>query len=94
MQKKSANYQIKKRKTTPQLKERDEVYLLIKNLKTRKKSKKLNYVKVKLFLIKVKKRTISYKFELSQKTKVQTLFHVLLLELADSKTSVQIKFLF
>ena len=35
---------------TSQLKEGDKVYLLTKNLKTRKKSKKLDYVKVEQFL--------------------------------------------
>ena len=35
---------------------RDKVYLPIKNLKTRKKSKKLGYIKLKLFFIKAKKK--------------------------------------
>ena len=41
----------KTNKTRPQLKEGDKVYLLTKNLKTRKRSKKLDYIKVGLFLI-------------------------------------------
>jgi hypothetical protein len=35
----------------PQLKEGDKVYLLIKNLRTRRSMKKLDYVKVGLFFI-------------------------------------------
>ena len=41
----------KENKNGPQLKEGDRVYLLIKNLKTRKRSKKLDHVKVGPFLI-------------------------------------------
>ena len=44
---------------------RSKIYLLMKNPKTRKKKKKLDYVKIKPFFIKVKKITISYKLELS-----------------------------
>ena len=50
--KKTAVYTNKKRKNRPQLKEGDKVYLLIKNIKSKRLSKKLNYVKVRLFLIK------------------------------------------
>jgi len=42
----------KKRKMYPQLKEGDKVYLHIKNLKSKRLSKKLDYVKVRPFLIK------------------------------------------
>ena len=42
----------KKRKISPQLKEGDRVYLLTKNLKIKRLSKKLDYVKIRLFLIK------------------------------------------
>ena len=48
----SGNYQNKKRKTAPQLKKGDKVYLLTKNLKTRILSKKLDYIKVGPFFIK------------------------------------------
>ena len=41
----------KENKNGPQLKEGDRVYLLIKNLKIRKRSKKLDHVKVGPFLI-------------------------------------------
>ena len=52
---KLANYQNKNRKIAAQLKKQDKVCLFIKNLKIRKDSKKLNYIKVLLFFIKVKK---------------------------------------
>jgi len=41
-----------KRKMYPQLKEGDKVYLYIKNLKSKRLSKKLDYIKVGPFLIK------------------------------------------
>ena len=72
-----------------QLKEEDKVYLLTKNLKTRKKSKKLDYIKVGPFSIKVKKKPVFYKLELPKDAKVYLIFYVLLLELADSKISIQ-----
>ena len=51
----------KKRKTSPQLKEGDKVYLLTKNLKIKRLSKKLNYIKIGLFLIKRIKGLNNYK---------------------------------
>ena len=42
-----------------QLKKRNKIYLLMKNLKIKKKSKKLDYVKVRLFFIILRKITIN-----------------------------------
>jgi hypothetical protein len=50
-QKKSVSYVNKKRKMAPQLKEGDKVYLLTKNLRTRRPTKKLDHVKVGPFFI-------------------------------------------
>ena len=84
-----ADYQNKKRKMTPQLKEKNKVYLLIKNLQTKKSSKKLNHKKVESFFIKVVREEISYKLHLSLNIKVYLVFHVLLLKSADSSTFIQ-----
>ena len=94
MQQKSAAYQNKKRKTMPQLKERDKVYLLTKNLKTRKVSKKLNHVKVDPFFIKQQKGSVNYELNLFSDTKIHPVFHVSLLKSADSETSIQDTFHF
>ena len=67
------------------LKKEDKVYLLMENSKTRKKSKKPNYIKIELFFIKAKKRTISYKLELFQNFKVYFVFYILVLELIEFK---------
>ena len=47
-------------KTALLLKKRDKVYLLTKNLKTRRTSKKLDYVKVGPFLIAKKRSNLNY----------------------------------
>ena len=89
MQKKSTKYQNKKRKTTPQLKKKDKVYLFTKNLKTKKSSKKLNHVKVESFFIKRAKRSINYELDLLKDAKVFSIFHISLLKLVDSSTPIQ-----
>ena len=71
-----------------QLKERDKIYLLTRNLKTRKKSKKLNHVKVESFFIKTIKGLVNYELDLPKDAKVFLVFHVSLLELVDPSTSI------
>jgi len=65
------------------------MYLLTKNLKIRKKSKKLNHVKIESFFIKVVKKSISYELDLFKNVKVFLVFHVSLLKSADLSTSIQ-----
>ena len=50
----------KKRKMYPQLKKGDKVYLNTKNLKSKRPSKKLDYVKVGPFLVKQPKGPVDY----------------------------------
>ena len=73
---------------TSQLKERDKIYLLTKNLKIRKKSKKLNHVKNESFFIKIVKRLINYELNLFKNVKVFLVFHISLLKLIDSSTYI------
>jgi len=89
MQERSAKYQNKKRKMAPQLKEEDKVYLLTRNLKTKKKSRKLNHVKVEPFFIKIVKRSVNYELDLPKDAKVFLVFHVSLLESVDLNTPIQ-----
>jgi len=72
----------------PQLKEGDKVYLLTRNLKTKKKSRKLNHVKVESFFIKIVKRLVNYELDLLKDAKVFLVFHVSLLELVDPNTPI------
>ena len=94
MQQRSTAYQNKKRKTMPQLKERDKMYLLTKNLKTKKISKKLNHVKIDSFFIKQQKKSVNYELNLFSNIKIHSIFHVSLLKSADSKTFIQNTFHF
>ena len=83
------SYQNKKRKMAPQLKKRNKVYLLTKNLKTQQPSKKLNHQKIEPFYIKQVKKSVNYKLKLPPDTQIHPVFHISLLEPADSKMSVQ-----
>jgi hypothetical protein len=65
------------------------MYLLTKNLKIRKKSKKLNHVKVESFFIKEVKKLINYELDLFKNVKVFLVFHISLLKSADFNTSIQ-----
>jgi hypothetical protein len=72
-----------------QLKERNKIYLLTKNLKIRKKSKKLDHVKVESFFIKAIKGSVNYELDLSKDVKVFLVFHISLLKPADPSTPIQ-----
>ncbi len=89
IQEKSIKYQNKKQKTVSQLKKRDKVYFFTKNLRTKKLSKKLNYIKVDLFFVKKTKRSINYKLDLFKNIKVFLVFYILLLKLANSNIFIQ-----
>jgi len=65
------------------------VYLLTKNLKIRKKSKKLNHVKIESFFIKVIKKSVNYELDLPKNAKVFLVFHISLLKSVDFSTSIQ-----
>ena len=78
----------KNQKDGPQLKEGDKVYLLTKNMKTKRPSKKLDHVKVGLFLIIKQRGLVNYKLKLPKGTKRHPVFYISLLELADPSTLV------
>ncbi len=86
MQERSVKYQNKKQKTIFQLKKRDKIYLFTKNLRTKKLSKKLNYIKIGSFLVKKTKKSVNYKLDLFKNVRVFSVFYILLLKSADSIT--------
>ena len=89
MQEQLIKYQNKKQKTVSQLKEKNKVYLFTKNLRTRKSSKKLNYIKIDLFFVKKTKKLVNYKLDLFKNIKVFLVFYILLLKLANSNIFIQ-----
>ena len=91
IQQKFTIYQNKKRKTMFQLK---KMYLLTKNLKTKKINKKLNYVKISSFFIKQQKKSINYELNLFSNIKIHSIFYVSLLKSANSKTFIRNTFHF
>jgi len=72
----------------------DKVYLLTKNLRTRKPSKKLDHVKVGPFLVKKAKGLVNYELDLPKDAKIFPVFHISLLEPADPTTPLQDTFYF
>jgi hypothetical protein len=85
----SISYINKKRKTAPQLKKGDRVYLHTKNLRTKQPSKGLDHVKVRPFLISKQNGPVTYTLKLPPDTKIHPRFHVSLLEPADPETPLQ-----
>src|SRR6266702_675661 len=79
-------YYNKKRLKGPDLKEGDKVWLLYKNFKSRKLSKKLDYIKLGLFKIAAKISEVMYKLDLLVKMKIYLVQHVVMLELAKGDT--------
>ncbi len=60
----------------------------MKNLRTRRPSKKLDHVKIESFLIKKAKELVNYELDLLKNAKVFLVFHVSLLESVDSNTPI------
>ena len=58
------------------------VYLLRKNIKTKRLSDKLDYTKLGPFTIKNKLGLVTYELILPKETKIYPVFHILLLEKA------------
>ena len=90
MQKNSTTYQNKKRKTTLLLKKRNKVYFFTKNLKiNKKKSKKLDHVKIESFFIKEVKGRVNYELNFFIDARIFSIFHIFVLKPTHSNTSIQ-----
>ena len=74
-------YYDQKRSKGPDLKEGDKVWLLYKNFKSRHLSKKLNYIKLKLYRIKEKLLEVIYRLDLLAKIKIYLVQYIVMLKL-------------
>ena len=64
--------------------EKDKVYLLQKNIKTKQPSKKFDYIKLGPFKVKAVKGPLNYELELLPQMKIHPVFHVMYLEPANN----------
>ena len=77
---KSAIYYNSKRSIGPTLKKGDKVYLLRRNIKTKRPSDKLDHRKLGPFKISEVKGPVNYKLELPRTMNIHNVFHISLLE--------------
>jgi hypothetical protein len=77
---KSAIYYDKKRSVGPTLKEGDRVYLLRKNIQTKRPSDKLDHKKLGPFKIAEVKGPVNFRLALPKTMKIHPVFHISLLE--------------
>ena len=74
----------------PQLKKGDKVYLLTKNWKVKKpRTKKLDHVKVGLFLVEERTGPVNIRLRLLRDAQVHPNFHISMIKLADQSTPLQ-----
>jgi hypothetical protein len=88
LNKKMAIQANKKRVEGPTLKEGDKVYLWRRNIKTKRQSSKLDFLKLGPFRIKRVKGPVNYELELPKSMRIHPVFHISLLEKADPETPV------
>ena len=81
----------KKRLKGPTFEREDKVYLLIKNLKSKQPSSKLDHVRIKPFEVEKQTSEINYRLKLPAKAQIHPNFHILLLEPAPKNAPVQTK---
>jgi hypothetical protein len=75
----------------PTLKEGDKVYLLQKNIITKRLSNKLDHKKLRLFKIAKIKSLVNYCLKLPKTIKIHPVFYVSLLELAPLGSPLALK---
>ena len=79
----------RKRIERPILKEGDKTYLLRRNIKIMRPNNKLDHIKLGSFKIKKIKGDVNYELDLPEKMRIHLVFHISLLEPANTDTPVQ-----
>ena len=88
LSKRFALYANKKKNREFTLKEKNTIYLLKRNIKTKRLSNKLDYIKLDSFKILEKKKLINYKLNLLAFMRIYFVFHISFLKFADSNVSI------
>jgi hypothetical protein len=78
----SAKYYDQNRLSEPILKKGDKVYLLKRNIRTKRPSAKLDHIRIGPFKILERIGRVNYKLELPETMRIHPVFHVMLLEKA------------
>ena len=91
LSKRSALYVNKKRNRNSIFKERNKVYLLRRNIKTKRLNNKLDHIKLESFKILETKRSINYRLNLLTLMRIHSVFHISLLKSADPDALIQTK---
>ena len=86
--KRSALYVNKKKNRNSTFKERNKVYLLKRNIKTKKLSNKLNHIKLRSFRILKVKKSVNFKLNLLTSMRIHSIFYIFLLKPADPDTPI------
>ena len=84
-------YANKHRFEDSNLKKKNKVYVLRKNITTSRSSKKFDQIKIESFEIVKNIRDINYELKLFDQMKIHLVFHKLLLESTSTKVSILIK---
>ena len=85
----TARYYNQKRKDAPTFKEGDRVYLLRRNIRTKRPSDKLDFTKMGPFRITKKVSPVNYRIALPEGMRIHPVFHVSLLEPAPKNAKLQ-----
>src|SRR5256886_12448078 len=85
----TSKYYDQRRKDAPILKKGDKVYLLRRNIKTKRPSNKLDFTKLGPFKIMKEISPVNYKLALPDGMRIHPVFHISLLELAPRNAKLQ-----
>ena len=80
-------YYDKQHENISEIQMRQKVYLLQKNLKTKRQSDKLNFKKLELYKVLERTESVNFKLKLLQSSKIHSVFHTAVLESASDKIS-------
>ena len=81
-------YVNRKRNRDFTLKEKDKVYLLRQNIKTKRSNSKLDHIKLESFKILKAKKSVNYRLNLLIFMKIHSVFYIFLLKSANSNTFI------